>query len=278
MAGPDSLRKGATRVSTTGTIFDIKKFAVHDGPGIRTTVFLKGCPLDCWWCHNPESRNPLPEPRHARASGEPARDRESKIGCEVDVPTVMSEIVKDRIFYDRSGGGVTLSGGEPLMQIDFVEALLGACRRQGIHAVVDTSGQARPEHFERIVKLVDLFLYDLKLIDDAQHKSFTGVSNRLIKENFRLLVESGARVVVRIPLIPGITDTETHLAATVMFLKPFEHIRRVDLLPYNRLGEDKIDRYRLDRPHRHWDAPPRAAVESHRRWFELQGFETRIGG
>jgi len=269
-------------VSVRGTIFDIKRFAVHDGPGIRTTVFLKGCPLDCRWCHNPESRNPAPEPRHVRGQagsvwpdGLPAA---GGVGCEVDVDTVIAEVKKDAIFYDQSGGGVTFSGGEPTMQIEFLSAMLSACRRLGFHTALDTSGHTDPAGLERLCGLVDLVLYDFKLMDEAAHRDYTGISNRRIHENFRLLAGRGIDLVVRVPLIPGVTDTEANLTALVEFLQPHERVRNINLLPYNPLGEDKRARYGLDRPHFHAVTQPREVLDRHRAWLEARGFVVGIGG
>lgn len=228
----------------TGIIFDLKKYAIHDGPGIRTTVFLKGCPLDCWWCHNPESRRPKPE----KSAGRPMLKRSSLlksangvVGKSVTTDEVLHEVTKDTIFYDESGGGVTFSGGEPLMQVEFLEILLDGCKQNGIHTAVDTSGYGPPEFFDRIYDSVDLFLYDLKLIDDETHKKYTGVSNRLILDNLKRLAGRGNKVLPRIPLIPGITDTGENLSRIVFLLRSLNTIDQVDLLPYNRIGEGKYE-------------------------------------
>lgn len=259
----------------TGIIFDLKKYAIHDGPGIRTTVFLKGCPLDCWWCHNPESRRARPE-KPARG---PMRKRSSLLktaGGVVGKPCtpdeVLREVEKDTIFYDESGGGVTFSGGEPLMQIEFLQALLEGCRRRGIHTAVDTSGYAPPEYFDRLCDSVDLFLYDLKLINADAHKKYTGVSNHLILENLKRLAARGAAVLPRIPLIPGITDTGENLSRTVFLLRSLDSISRVDLLPYNRIGEGKYEMmgipYRMPRAQPH----SRDALERIKNVFISAGF------
>lgn len=228
----------------TGIIFDLKKYAIHDGPGIRTTVFLKGCPLDCWWCHNPESRHPKPE----KPAGGKMQKRSSLlksahgiVGKTVTPDEVLHEVEKDTIFYDESGGGATFSGGEPLVQIEFLQALLEGCKQRGIHTAVDTSGYAPPELFDRVYDSVDLFLYDLKLIDDESHKKYTGVSNHLILDNLKRLAARGAKVLPRIPLIPGITDTGENLSRILFLLRSLDSISRIDLLPYNRIGEGKYE-------------------------------------
>ncbi|MDH4157540.1 MAG: glycyl-radical enzyme activating protein [candidate division Zixibacteria bacterium] len=214
-----------------GTIFDIKKFAIHDGPGIRTTVFFKGCPLDCWWCHNPECRE--------------TTDNQAAVpGREVSVSEVMTEIEKDTVFYEQSGGGVTFSGGEPLAQMDFLKTLLGACRQKEIHTALDTCGFAPWEEFEKILGLVDLFLYDLKIMDDTQHRKYTGQPNALILENLQRLSREDVRINLRVPLVPGITDSDDNLDAIAGFVSNLPGISHVSLLPYNKLGEDKLRRFR----------------------------------
>ncbi len=232
-----------------GTIFDIKKFAIHDGPGIRTTVFFKGCPLDCWWCHNPEGRKLETETLSVKPGGDASDScipaRTVVIGRDVSVASVMDEVMKDVIFYDESGGGVTFSGGEPMMQPEFLLVLLQACKENGLNTAVDTSGYAPWDDFKKIYDLIDLFLYDLKLMDDESHVKYTGVSNKLILENLARLSSMGSKVEPRIPLIPGITDTEENLEAIAEFLTPQKNIRHVVLLPYNRLGEDKFRKFDL---------------------------------
>ena len=236
-------------MGVTGTIFDVKRFAVHDGPGIRTTVFFKGCPLRCRWCHNPESQRLRPEPMAGAnrrycsllSNGDP-----NVVGRVVTVEAVMREVEKDVVFYDESGGGVTFSGGEPLQQPHFLRALLEASRERVIHTAVDTSGFVPWPHLESICERVDLFLYDLKLMDDEAHRHYVGVSNDLIKENLRRLHDRGASIILRIPLIPGITDTEANLAQLTPFIAGLPGIRAVHLLPYNPIGEEKYER--LDKP------------------------------
>lgn len=216
-----------------GIIFDIKKFAIHDGPGIRTTIFLKGCPLRCWWCHNPESINKI---------SENCEDSIDSIVKKYSSSEVLKEIKKDIVFYDESGGGVTFSGGEPLIQINFLEDTLKLCKKNYISTVVDTCGYVATESFKRVFEYTDLFLYDLKLFDDELHKKYTGVSNKLIKENLEFLSSVNANVIIRVPLIPGITDTEENLSAISKYLLKFNNIARIDLLPYNKLSEDKYRR------------------------------------
>ncbi len=235
-----------TRGEMNGIIFDIKKFALHDGPGIRTTVFLKGCPLDCWWCHNPESIRKLPEKIDIipLSSSNKTCEQESEIfGKEYSVDDLITEIKKDQLFYDESGGGATFSGGEPLIQHEFLTEILSECKTAGIHTAVDTSGYAGRKLFARIYDLTDIFLFDLKIIDEELHRKFTGVSNKLILDNLRSLAEKGNKVIIRIPLIPGITDTEKNLSDLSDFLMNLDNIRKVDLLPYNEVAESKYKRF-----------------------------------
>lgn len=266
----------------TGTIFDIKKYAIHDGPGIRTTVFFKGCPLDCWWCHNPEGRNDEPETICVRTrrggSADSYSEKKELFGRIISVDEVMEEIVKDTIFYDQSGGGVTFSGGEPLMQPDFLFAILKECRNMGIHTVVDTSGYAPADIFDRIYNLVDLFLYDLKTMDDEAHIKYTGVSNRQIRENLIALTEKGNKTHLRLPMIPGVTDTEENTETILSFIQPLSAIRIVNLLPYNRLAEDKLDRFNLPSRLGTTSKEQEKEIEAVARKFEARGYRVQVGG
>jgi len=229
-------------MNQTGIIFDLKKFAIYDGPGIRTTVFFKGCPLNCWWCHNPESQKMQPELRgkfSQKSNLKLLQQDENLIGKEVSVHDVIEEIEKDIIFYDDSGGGVTLSGGEPLMQEDFLEALLKECKGKEIHTAVDTCGFAPFLVFEKIDPYVDLYLYDLKIWDEEKHKKYTGVSNKLIHDNLTKLSLNSNKINIRIPLIPGVVDTEDNITNLIRFISSLKNIKQVDLLPYNKIGENK---------------------------------------
>lgn len=231
-----------------GIIFDIKRFAIHDGPGIRTIVFFKGCLLNCWWCHNPESIRVLPEIikiNSFNASREPDIEKEELFGRMYSVENLVNEIKKDQIFYDESGGGVTFSGGEPLLQIKFLEMVLQSCKSSGINTAVDTSGYINQHAFTRIYDLTDLFLFDLKIIDDELHQKFTGVSNKTILDNLKILTDRGNEVIVRIPLIPGITDTAKNLSDIASFVMNLKNIRKIDLLPYNEIAEFKYKRFNL---------------------------------
>ena len=172
-----------------GKIFDIKRFAIHDGPGIRTTVFMHGCPLNCWWCHNPESIRKISRNNSDSESNDKFDSAcgsvQDPLLTEWTVEKLFGEIQKDKIFFEESGGGVTLSGGEPMLQYEFLQSFLEECRNQDIHTVVDTSGYVPYQYFASINDYVDLYLYDLKIIDEEEHKKFTGVSNKLIIDNLK---------------------------------------------------------------------------------------------
>ena len=233
-----------------GLTFDIRRYSVHDGPGIRTTVFLKGCPLNCVWCHNPEGI--LPEPQPMRMSHK--LDGKETI-CNVTVgkwltaSDVFDEIEKDLVFYEESGGGVTFSGGEPLMQAEFLLEMLGRCRNANIHTAVDTSGHSDPELFKEVVKQADMLLFDIKTTDSNAHVKYTGIDNTLIMQNLNSLTGSDISVIIRIPIIPGFNDNHEEMEAIRDTLLPLKkNIRRIDLLPYHRLGRKKYEALGLTQP------------------------------
>ncbi len=262
-----------------GTIFDIKKFAIHDGPGIRTTVFFQGCPLNCRWCHNPEGRKNSEEiPKIESDRPDMFRFKKNEPSDRiVSVKTLMKEIKKDLIFYEQSGGGVTFSGGEPMKQIDFLIELLRECSKNNIHTIVDTCGYAPFEDFEKVYKVVDLFLYDLKLIDNKAHLEFTGVSNELILSNLKQLFERGAEVNIRIPLVPGITDTEKNLDGIIQFLKEVNYTGLISLLRYNLLGEDKFRRFAIENRLGHREPQTDQQMVNIEGLFVSRGYEVKIG-
>ncbi len=262
------------------TIFDIKRFAIHDGPGIRTTVFFKGCPLECWWCHNPEGQKPEPEImlRPCYAQHAVASNKQEIIGREVSIDDMIREIEKERIFYDESGGGVTLSGGEPLMQQEFASSLLGMCRERGIHTAIDTCGYAPPGIFSAIRDMTDLFLYDLKIINDEKHRKYTGVPNQLIIDNLKGLSESGRSTYIRFTVIPGVTDTNKNISDVIELISTLHNIEEIDLLPFYNYAGEKYKR--LGRENRMADVKPPSAMrlDEIKKQFEKHGFAVRIGG
>jgi len=261
-----------------GYIFDLKKYAIHDGPGIRTTVFFQGCPLNCRWCHNPESRGDISPNKELPQSLSCSMNNETEKCHSVTVDEVMNDILKDEIFYDQSGGGVTFSGGEPMMQTEFLFELLKRCKKENIHTTLDTSGFVPLEKFDEIYKLVDLFLYDLKIMDDSEHEKYIGVSNQMIHENLKKLVSRDCNINIRIPMIPTISDTKENLMAMVDFIAPFESVKKISLLPYNQFGADKIRRLNLDLETQEWETQPREELLIKAGWLESLGYEVKIGG
>jgi len=263
---------------TTGIIFNIQRYSIHDGPGIRTTVFLKGCPLNCWWCQNPESKlsgqemvfwgdrcigcggcslncpsdaiqmknkKPVTDKSKCNLCGEcsqicPTLAREM-IGEKLTTEGVIKEIEKDLVFYEESGGGVTFSGGEPLSQSEFLEDLLDGCKQKKIHTAVDTSGYISWEILNKINSKVDLFLYDLKIMDNKKHKKYTSLSNEIILENLKKLSSVHNNIFVRFPVISGINDDYQNIKEMGEFLSSLK-IAQVNLLPYHYIGIDKYRR------------------------------------
>ncbi len=209
-------------------IFDIQRNSFVDGPGVRTTVFFKGCILKCKWCHNPESQ-----------SFEKQTLFNKPCGKEMTVDEVLQIVMKDKVFYDASGGGVTFSGGECMLQIDFLAEVLKRCRENGIHTAVDTAGHIKWESFEKIMPYTDMFLYDIKLATDELHQKWTGVSNILILENLkRLSKEFNGEIIIRVPIIGEVNDDETEIRNIADVLKGINYTD-IELLPYHKLGENK---------------------------------------
>lgn len=262
-----------------GIVFDIKRYAVHDGPGIRTTIFLKGCPLRCLWCHNPESFSPEIEAfYHEKKLGDKLIQDKVQIGKQYSVAGLIKEIEKDQLFFDESGGGVTFSGGEPLLQIDYLEAMLKECKQKDFHTVVDTSGFAPKEHLKRISKYVDLFLFDLKRMDDKEHQNLTGASNQQILENLSYLIKQKKNLIIRFPMIPGFNDSKEHIMKMINYLTDLTYQSEIHILPYHRIGKDKYSRF--EKENRMPDIP--SLKEEDAFWakelFEQAGFTVNIGG
>jgi len=263
-----------------GFIFDIKRFAVHDGPGIRTTVFFKGCPLSCQWCHNPESidQNPACISKTVRLNGSKFTEEEI-IGYEISSDELMAELQKEQVFMEESGGGVTFSGGEPLLQHDFLLEMLQKCQSRGIHTTVDTTLFARWPVIKKIAGHTDLFLVDLKLMDDQQHRYFTGVSNRTILENTQKLAEAGKSICIRMPMIPGINIAEENLTQSITFLRALKNPPiRVDLLPYHNIAGEKYNRFHLKSHFEGKRSMEKEELKGIKELFEKAGFMVQIGG
>jgi len=262
------------------TIFDIKRFAVHDGPGIRTTVFLKGCLLDCWWCHNPESRkHELEAVSYLRKLGDKEIESKKVYGKVLKVHEIMDEIMKDKIFFEESGGGVTFSGGEPMSQADGLLALLKACKSHGLHTAIDTCGYAKWQSFEKLLPFTDLFLYDLKLMDAGKHEQFTGVKNERIIRNLKKLLSKKASVDIRIPVIPGVNDSQMEIEAFMNFLQKLPgKTPKVHLLPYHVIADNKYIKLNVKNRMKGMEKANGTGVEDIRDQFIDAGFEISIGG
>lgn len=224
-----------------GRIFDIQKYSIHDGPGIRTIVFLKGCALRCRWCCNPESQSFEIEPMMFEG-------KEKTMGRDVTVEELLPVIKQDMFYYNRSGGGVTLSGGESLLQPDFAPHLLHACKDIGVNTAIETTGFAKWETIEKYLPYLDYVLMDIKHMDSAKHKEFTTQSNELILENARKIAESGAvNLTIRVPVIPTFNHTPEEIRAISEFAASLPGVERLHLLPYHRLGQGKYEG--LNRPY-----------------------------
>lgn len=219
-------------LNTKGRIFDIQRFSIHDGPGIRTIVFLKGCVLRCKWCCNPESQEY--DIQTMIVNGKP-----KTIGRDITVAEVMETILKDRPYYRRSGGGVTLSGGESLCQPDFAVALLKACKENGLDTAMESMGCAQYSVIERYLPYLDHYLMDIKHMDSAKHKEFTGRGNELMLENARLIAAHVKELIIRVPTIPTFNATKEEIGAIARFAASLPNVKQLHLLPYHRLGQDK---------------------------------------
>ena len=299
-------------------ITNIQKFSIHDGDGIRTSVFFKGCPLHCSWCHNPETQrykrelqvdlekcaecgtcasvcpndavrmvdgHPLIQRDLCRTCGKcvnycPAGVREI-IGNEYSVRALVKELLKDQMFYEQSGGGVTLSGGEVMsMDADYVLAVAKALRREDVSLTIDTCGYAPYERFEQLLPYVDTFLYDVKLMDPEKHKEYTGVDNALILENLTKLAAAGARIYIRIPTIRGVNATRENMQETIRFLKEHDiQPAQVNLLPYHDTGSGKYPKLDMEYKGTELQAPDKEEMEALADLFRDAGFtNTKIGG
>jgi pyruvate formate lyase activating enzyme len=298
-----------------GLIFDIRKYSIHDGPGIRTTVFFKGCPLRCLWCHNPEGQSFTPElmvrpgrclkdcsecllacepTALAKIADIPVLDKNKCTACgkcaevcptlaveivgrRMDVPEIMFDIDKDRIFMDESGGGVTFSGGEPLAQPDFLAALLAQCRKKEIHTTVDTCGFAPGEAWDKIVDNVDLFLYDLKLMDAEKHKKYTGESSAAILDNLKRLAQKEKRIIIRLPIVRGINDDENNLSRLAEFLRSLKVISQISLLPFHKMAKDKYKSLQRQNLSEEFAAPSAERLEKIKKDLTSFGFSVQLG-
>jgi pyruvate formate lyase activating enzyme len=312
---PQTAAFNMRRQPICGSVFNVMRFSTHDGPGIRTSVFLKGCPLSCWWCHNPENWRHVPaevylperctrcglcvancpagalagsaqevvcDPLRCRHCGRcvevcPSGARE-RTGWEAGISELVEAIARDTAFYDQSGGGVTFSGGEPLAQPEFLTALLDACGRLEIHRAVDTCGYAAQEVLFEVARRTDLFLYDLKSADTGKHRAATGVGNELILSNLRRLSESGSQLIIRIPLIPGVNDSEADIAGIGGVIAGLAQRHPVHLLPFHRAAAAKYQKLGLAYRGEALATPPAERVAAAARSLERLGLTVNVGG
>lgn len=299
-------------------VFNIQKFSTHDGDGVRTTIFFKGCPLKCRWCHNPESQRyekelifhhnkcvvcgkcvvKCPQQANSIVDGKLVFDRDKCTACgvctdwcikeareiagkEYTVDELVKEAKKDQIFYEQSGGGVTLSGGEVMAQnIDYIEQLCKRLHREGISVFIDTSGYTKYENLKRLIPFADVFLYDIKAIDSEEHKDYIGVDNALILENLVKLSNDGAGIYARLPIIGKVNATDGYINSVIRFLED-NHVKvqQVNLLPYHDIGKGKYAS--LDRPYDEASMvkPDKELMEHFKTMFEEHGFtKVLIGG
>lgn len=263
-----------------GTIFNIKRYAIHDGPNIRTTVFFKGCSLSCWWCHNPEGKSPeVLFKSNPRRSFESTDEQMVPLGgWNASVSEIMEEILKDKPFFDESGGGVTFSGGDPLFQPEFLLDLLKACGKEMIHRTVDTSAYVSKEAIHLIAPETDLWLVDLKHMDNIHHLKHTGVENTTILENILLLDSLGAEMRIRIPLIPRVNDDEENLVQFAKFISKLENSPSVDILPYHNTAASKYRKLGLDYRQVQKPGPESLQPKQAVTLLETRGISAQIGG
>jgi pyruvate formate lyase activating enzyme len=263
-----------------GIIFDIKRFAVHDGPGIRTTVFFKGCPLKCFWCHNPESIScePFQAVRKIRLDDRVFEQPEN-VGREVSVNEIMTSLRKDRMFMEESNGGVTFSGGEPTMQPAFLKQLLMTCKEEGFHTAVDTCGYTSWQTLSEIIPYTDLFLFDLKHVDSEKHLAFTGRPNDVILENLSYIIENKKKIRVRIPIVPVFNFLDDDLISICNFLKEKkDSIDQLDLLPFHTIAQNKYRRFGIANKMDGVKELSKDDISSAKKLFEKEGFKVKIGG
>lgn len=257
--------------SVKGRIFDIQRFSIHDGPGIRTIVFLKGCVLRCRWCCNPESQEYAIQEMTLNG-------KTSVVGRDVTVDEVMETVLKDRAYYRRTGGGLTLSGGECLCQPDFSAALLYAAKQMGLSTAIESTACAQYENIQKLLPNLDVYLLDIKHMDSDKHRAFTGVPNELILENARKLAVDANELIIRVPVIPTFNDKPEEIRAIAKFANSLPNVKELHLLPYHRLGRDKYAG--LGRVYSLADIEPmpKAKMEYLLQVAETSGLYCQIGG
>ncbi len=242
---------------------------------------MKGCPLSCLWCHNPEGISPSPEKVNQKNK---VGDKEFSVAQEVGKYYTVSDILeiaeKERVFMSQSGGGVTFSGGEPMMQSEFLLAALKACKANGYHTAVDTSGYSSSQNYMKIMPYTDLFLFDIKHLDNARHIEYTGVSNQLILENYRLILESGKDIFVRVPVIPGYNDDDENINKLTHFLtvSGSASVKKINLLPYHRIGSSKYKKFNIAYRMGNVEKPSKEKMQKLKEYFQETGIKVKIGG
>lgn len=263
-----------------GIVFDIKRFAIHDGPGIRTTIFLKGCPLKCYWCHNPESISPeiFTYEKKVVLDGKTFTQAES-VGKYYTVDELMKQILRDRSFMEESQGGVTFSGGEPTMQAGFLEEMLRECNKEGIHTCLDTCGYTSQLVFQKLLPLTQLVLFDLKHIDNEKHAQGTGLPNKQILENLNYILSQGKKVRIRIPVIPGYNFYVEDITVIARALTSFTgNIEQIDLLPFHSIASNKYKRFGFSNRMNGVASLHKHELNELKAIFEQAGMTVKIGG
>jgi pyruvate formate lyase activating enzyme len=264
-----------------GLIFSIKRYSVHDGPGIRVTFFMKGCPMSCVWCHNPEGISPAQE-NVIRTNKVGSREfhQSEEVGKFYSIGDILDILEKERVFITQSKGGVTFSGGEPMLQAEFLKEALFACKTEGYNTAVDTSGYSSAENFRSVIPYTDLFLFDLKHLDAAKHIEFTGVSNKIVLDNFDLLLASGKDIMIRIPIIPGYNDDNEHIAKLIHLLdkKKTDSLKKISLLPYHKIGSSKYKRFNMQYRMNNAEQPSAERMNQLKDRFSSIGIKVKIGG
>jgi pyruvate formate lyase activating enzyme len=264
-----------------GLIFSVKRYSVHDGPGIRVTFFMKGCPLNCLWCHNPEGISPFPEIAiKADRIGDREFSKTEEVGKYYMVDTILEILDKEKVFMNQSKGGVTFSGGEPMLQFEFLLEALKTCKEHGYHTAVDTSGYSSVENYKSIIPFTDLFLFDIKNLDDAKHIESTGVSNIGIIDNYKFLLDSGKDIMVRIPVIPGINDDPGHMERLRHFLASTktDSLKKINLLPFHKIGSSKYKKFNIPYRMGNVEPPDKDKMEKLKEFFMETGIKVKIGG
>lgn len=258
-------------LKVTGRIFDIQKFSIHDGPGIRTIVFLKGCPLRCRWCCNPESQE-------FRVQTMMVDGKPKVMGQDVTVEEVLDKVLQDMPYYRRSGGGMTLSGGESLMQPEFAAALLRGAKESGLNTAMESTGFAPFETIQKLLPWLDLYLMDIKHLNSAKHKAFTSQPNELILENAKKIAAQAKELIIRVPVIPTFNDTVEEIRQIARFAAELPGVRRLHLLPYHRLGQDKYQRLGREYTLADLEPPTQEKMEVLLEAAEASGLTCQIGG